>query len=183
MTSPVPAHPAIIVEQVFDGAWEAVRDVRLAALQDAPGAFGASSAREQMFREQHWRMRVRTSPTWLAWLGDRAAVGMVSTIQEPGSPLDDRHVAFLWVAPTARRCGVATRLIAAAAEAAAAQGARTLSLWVGGENVAARALFLRLAFRSTGERLARPIGRGAEERLVLDLGADRPGGSGIVELT
>ncbi len=150
--------------------WAAVRDVRLRALREDPDAFGSSLAREEMFRETHWRMRVRTTPTWLATDDDGTGRGMVSVLIEPGSPVDDRHVVALWVAPEVRRRGLGWSLLDTVRGHAVAEGARTVSLWVVDDNHAAADLYVRSGFTRTGERhaLQRDPDR-TEERYVLQL--------------
>lgn len=158
------------VRQVFENDWELVRDVRLRVLGEATDAPASVVAREQRFVEQHWRMRVRSSPTWLAYDEQAAVQGIVSTICEPGSPADDRHVVGLWVAPHARRRGLGWSLVDAAAAAARAEGARTLSVWVVDGDLPAGDLYVRAGFERTGERhaLARDPER-VEERWLRRL--------------
>lgn len=158
------------IVRVGEDQWRAVREVRLRALQDAPDSFGSSLGREQRFTEAHWRMRLRTTPTWLAVDDAGAPRGMVSLIQEPGSPVDDRHVVGLWVAPEVRRQGVAWTLLDAARDHAAAVGARTVSLWLLDGNTAAGDLYVRAGFRRTGVRQRLPRNADlVEERYELAL--------------
>lgn len=65
---------------------------------------------------------------------------------------DDMEVANVVVAPTARRQGVATRLIAAGVAAAGARAARRILLEVGVDNGAAAALYRRRGFVAIGRR-------------------------------
>lgn len=115
-------------------------------------------------------MRVRTVPTWLAAADDGEVLGLVSMLQEPGSPTDDRHVISLWVAPEARRRGVGWALLDAIRQAAIADGARTVSLWLVDGNNAAGDLYVRAGFTRTGERMKLPRDPDiTEERYVLKL--------------
>jgi ribosomal protein S18 acetylase RimI-like enzyme len=161
---------AVRIVRVAEDQWRAVRAVRLRALGDSPDSFGSTLGREQRFAEEHWRMRVRTTPTWLAVDEDGTAQGIVSLIQEPGSPDDDRHVIALWVAPDVRRHGIAWALLDAARDQAKADNARTLSLWVMDGNTAAGDLYVRAGFRRTGIRQRLPRNANlVEERYELTL--------------
>jgi len=158
------------IVRVAEDQWRAVRAVRLRALEDSPDDFGSTLGREQRFAEEHWRMRVRTTPTWLAVDDEGAPRGIVSLIQEPGSPEDDRHVISLWVAPEARRRGAAWALLDAARDQAKVDNARTLSLWVMDGNTAAGDLYVRAGFRRTGIRQRLPRSANlVEERYELTL--------------
>lgn len=156
------------IRRAHEDDWPSVRDVRLRALREDPAAFGSSLAREEMFGESHWRMRLRGAVTWLAVDDDGTPRGIVGMIQEPGSPATDRHVVQLWVAPESRRRGVAWALLDAVRAAASAEGATTVSLWVADDNHAAGDLYVRAGFERTNERHA-PTPSRVEERLVLRL--------------
>ncbi|HEY5518603.1 MAG TPA: GNAT family N-acetyltransferase [Cellulomonas sp.] len=163
----------IDIEVLGEDDWQVVRDVRLRALRDSPQVFGSTLAREEGFREQHWRMRLRSSPWWVARRAGptgSSAVGLASMISEPGSASDDRHVVGLWVDPGERRQGAGTALLAAVVAAARAEEARTVSLWVADDNDAAVRLYGRLGFSPTGERQPLPSSPGrAESRHELQL--------------
>lgn len=155
------------VRRVHEDEWQSVRDVRLRALREDPDVFGSSLAREEMFAETHWRMRLRGAATWVVD-DDGTPRGLVGMIQEPGSPTSDRHVVQLWVAPEVRRRGLGWALLDAVRGAARAEGAATVSLWVVDGNHAAGDLVVRAGFVRTGERHHSAPGR-SEERLVLHL--------------
>jgi ribosomal protein S18 acetylase RimI-like enzyme len=158
------------IQQAVENDWPLVRDVRLRALREDPGVFGASLPREERFLESHWRMRLRTSTTWIAVDDQGVGRGIVTMMQEPGSPVDDRHVISLWVAPESRRGGVGWLLLDAVRRAAAEQDARTVSLWLLDGNHAAGDLFVRAGFTRTGERQVVPRDPSqTEERYVLTL--------------
>lgn len=164
-------HPVNVqISLATEDDWARVRDIRLRALREDAFAFGSSLEREERFKEKHWRMRVRTVPTWLAAADDGEVLGLISMLQEPGSPTDDRHVVSLWVAPEARRRGVGWALLDAIRQAAIADGARTVSLWLVDGNNAAGDLYVRAGFTRTGERMKLPRDPDiTEERYVLKL--------------
>ncbi len=146
----------VLIRRAVEDDWTTVRDVRLRALRESPDAFGASLSREERFAESHWRMRVRTSPTWLALDDDGVPRGLVTLVQEPGSPEHDRHVVSLWVAPERRREGIGWELLDTVVRAGAHEAARTVSLWVVEDNASAVDLYVRAGFTRTGERQALP---------------------------
>lgn len=45
----------VSVRATGPGDWELVRDVRLAALRDAPDAFASTYQREAAYTEEQWR--------------------------------------------------------------------------------------------------------------------------------
>jgi len=67
---------------------------------------------------------------------------------------DEAEILTLAVAPAARRQGLGSALLMAAAERARVLGGRILFLEVGDANLAARALYARLGFRAVGARKA-----------------------------
>ena len=158
------------ITRAVEDDWPQVREARLRALREDAFAFGSSIQREERFKESHWRMRVRTTPTWLAFDDDGIVRGLVSMLQEPGSPVDDRHIVSLWVAPESRRQGIGWNLLDAAKRAARDEGARTMSLWLVDGNNAAGDLYVRSGFTRTGERMALPRDPDTtEERYVVTL--------------
>ncbi|NTW39310.1 MAG: GNAT family N-acetyltransferase [Cellulomonadaceae bacterium] len=158
------------IRRADEDDWALVQQVRLRSLREDGDVFGSSLAREEMFKESHWRMRLRSSPTWLAVTDGGATVGCVSMILEPGSPADDRHVVALWVAPEVRRRGVGWTLLDTVRRAAVHDEARTVSLWLEDSNHGAVDLAVRAGFTRTSERhaLTRDPSR-VEERYVLTL--------------
>ncbi|MBU4213405.1 MAG: GNAT family N-acetyltransferase [Actinobacteria bacterium] len=158
------------VRRVSEDEWPMVRVVRLRALTEGSPVSAAVLAREQRFTEQHWRSRIRTSATWVGFDEDQEPRGIVSMINEPGSPADDRHVVGLWVAQEVRRRGLGWALLDAVRAAAGLEGATTLSVWVADGDLAAGDLYVRAGFERTGERhlLARDPER-IEERWLRRL--------------
>lgn len=153
--------------------WTMVREVRLAALADAPEAFASTLARELVYPESLWRERIGTWPWFVAF---RAAepVGLVASIPEPSgeaepaTPAAERrlagepratarprlgwHLVSLWVNPEVRGAGVADLLVGAAVGQARAEAAARVTLWVAVGNARARAFYLRMGFAPTGRQ-------------------------------
>jgi ribosomal protein S18 acetylase RimI-like enzyme len=135
--------------------WELVRDVRLAALREAPYAFGSTYAREASFTQAQWRGRLGSdrSVTFLAELPDRGELaGLAGVYLEDGMA----DLVSMWVRPAARGSGAGQALVEAAADWAKARDHDTLYLWVTETNTAARRLYERCGFRPTGERQPLP---------------------------
>jgi GNAT superfamily N-acetyltransferase len=131
-----------------------LRDLRLAALQDAPGAFASSFARERSDPPARWRERV-DGCAWFAAEAHGAPVGLVAG--KPSSGLADRRdLISMWVHSAHRGSGVAPRLVRAVVEWAVADGAREVALWVADGNASAAGLYRRAGFRPTGVRQPLP---------------------------
>jgi len=138
------------VRRVEPDDWLVLRGVRLAALGEAPSAFGSSYAREVAFDESQWRHRIAAGSTFLAWKDDEP-VGLVTGIADEAAPADERHVVSMWVRLDARGTAVSTALIQTVREWARAQGATSLTLWVAVGNERARRFYEGYGFRPAGE--------------------------------
>jgi ribosomal protein S18 acetylase RimI-like enzyme len=148
--------------------WRTVKEIRLRALGHDPAAFGSTLAREQAYDDDLWHERTAAGRTFLA-RRDGAVVGLASFYVEPGRE-HERQLVGMWVAPEARRTGVAPALVRAVCAAAAAEGAARLTLFVAEGNEPARRLYERLGFRRTGEVQRLPSNPClGEERYVLAL--------------
>jgi ribosomal protein S18 acetylase RimI-like enzyme len=152
--------------------WSLWRELRLAALAEAPYAFCSTLAEWQGDgdREDRWRGRlsVPDAHDLVAFLGGRP-VGMCSGVPVDGD-VSTAELISLWVSPAARGHGVADGLIDAIARWAGARGARTLRLSVRPDNAKATALYLRHGFADTGEAgEALPDGSGRERVMAKPL--------------
>lgn len=134
--------------------WQAVRDIRLAALLDAPFAFGSTLERELAFDDHEWQRRVRDGNWFLAWFGQQP-VGVVAGIQETGQH-DERHLVAMWVIAEHRGTSVAAELVEAVCDWTRLQGANLVTLWVADGNPRARRFYDRLVFIATGRRQSLP---------------------------
>jgi GNAT superfamily N-acetyltransferase len=150
----------IMVREVRPDDWEMLRDVRLAALAEAPSAFGSTYAREAGFTEERWRGRIsERSVTFFALAGPADGTspgagepaGLAGVFVEDAAP----ELVSMWVRPGARGLGLGEALVEAALAWALGRGYPALSLWVTEGNGAARRLYERCGFRATGE--AQPL--------------------------
>lgn len=174
----------IELRRVTADDWATWRPVRLAALAEAPGAFGSTLADWQDAPEHRWRTRLSLPGALdlLAFDGDHP-VGTASGVPDPDDPVRVELIS-MWVDPVARGSGVAGALIEAIARWAAEQGAVDLLLSVVPGNDRARRVYERAGFTATddpgdllpdGRRetvMRRPL---AAERTLLayERGADR----------
>ncbi|WP_246157738.1 GNAT family N-acetyltransferase [Catellatospora sichuanensis] len=132
--------------------WQIWRELRLAALAEAPYAFGSRLADWQGDgdRSERWRGRLEIPGSYnIVALAEGRPVGMAS-----GVPTGDRGVVELismWVHPDARGRGVGDRLLAAVEQWARQLDADVLKLAVAQGNEAAAALYRRNGFHLTAE--------------------------------
>jgi ribosomal protein S18 acetylase RimI-like enzyme len=133
--------------------WAMWRELRIAALGEAPNAFNTRLADVQgdRDREKRWRARLELSGSHnlIAMLDGRPA-GMAS-----GVPTAEDGVAELismWVSPAARGHGVGDELIAGVERWARRSRAQVLRLCVMRENERAIALYRRNGFADTDEQ-------------------------------
>jgi ribosomal protein S18 acetylase RimI-like enzyme len=150
----------IVVHEITAGDWELMRDARLAALAEAPSAFGSSYAREVAFTEEQWRDRIsersviffaRAEPDDAASAG-KVPAGLAGVYVEDGAA----NLVSMWVRPTARGLGAGKALVEAAAAWAKANDFGALFLWVTESNTSARRLYEGCGFTPTGKRQPLP---------------------------
>ena len=156
----------VTVRALGEEDWSAYRQIRLAALTESPDAFVSTSALEEDFDEEFWRLRMRRSVRLLAER-DGSPVGVASVgdakpvIGDGDTEIDGlagEHVAEVFgmlVEPASRGSGVAWRLVEAAAAQAHHSGHTHLMLWVAVDNGRAVAFFSSYGFRPSDAR--RPV--------------------------
>ncbi len=142
--------------------WPACKRVRLAALEEAPYAFGSTLERELAFADRLWRQRLESASaaSFLAWLGTEPVGMAVGLADDPGDEFavpGAWQLVGMWADPRVRGLGVAGPLVEVVAAHARAQGAASLVLWVTEVNDRARSFYRRMGFTGTGMRqLVRP---------------------------
>ena len=158
----------IQVRRLSQQDWKTLRDVRLAALADAPYAFWATFQEESRFEQDQWRRFLGAAVWWTASRNDQV-VGVVAVLRR-GETRDEAELIAMWVAPDERRRGTAARMLQTACDWARAAGTQTLTLWVTEGNDRARRLYESWGFQPTGERADVPhTAATAEERMQLRL--------------
>ena len=143
------------IREIGADGWQAVRDIRLASLQDAPGAFASTYAREVTVAEADWLRRISGGGYFLAYAPELGGgpVGIVGGYEaEPGTI----ELISMWVSPAARGRGIGQALVEAVVGRARARGLSRVHLWVTESNHSARRLYERCGFQPTGERQPLP---------------------------
>ncbi len=129
--------------------WQTTRSLRLAALLDAPGAFGGSYEETSQRSEQEWREWPANGQAYAVWR-DSDPVGMACWVQKREDTTVG-HLIAMWVAPQARGSGAAGVLIDAIAQHARGQRNSFLELAVYKSNPAAQRAYLKCGFADLGQ--------------------------------
>ena len=130
--------------------WKLWRELRLAALTEAPYAFGSRLADWADAPEERWRERLGVPSAYqvIASL-DGTPVGMAGGFraEEP----EVTELVSMWIAPAGRGHGAGDALMTAIEDWARGIGARVLKLSVVDGNEPAHNLYLRSGFADTDE--------------------------------
>ena len=180
--SPDAAQSTVRIRPLQPAEWAEVREVRLTALAQSPGAFFATLEQEQAYDEQKWRQRLAETAYFGAWDDgpQPRLTGIVATFPEapadgedPAGPAACWHLVAMWVSPDRRGQGIADRLVEAVCDLARDRGAVRVALWVADANPRAQAFYRRLGFAPSGERGLLRAGDPAtgEARMTLGLRA------------
>lgn len=142
-----------MVRRLSPDEWQAFRAVRLAALKDAPYAFGSTWEHEKERSEEEWRQALTSRTRFVAVL-DGQIVGLAAGGES--GPHSVAALTSLWVDPGARGRGVGDELVTCVTAWAQAEGYNQLVLWVTEGNGHAEALYERSGFSRTGEVIEEP---------------------------
>ena len=165
------------IREIGAGDWRALRDIRLAALQDAPQAFASTYEREAAFAEADWLRWISRGDTFLAYAPEpgTAPVGIAGGYEgEPGTI----ELISMWISPGARGQGIGRALVEAVVGRARAKGMTRVHLWVAESNHSARLLYERCGFRPTGERQPLPSNPQLPE-IAMARSVDRLASAGV----
>lgn len=147
--------------------WREFRQVRLASLLDAPGAFGARHADWAEAPEERWRQRLADVPFTVVARSVEGPVGVVSGVESRVGSEEAVELISMWVAPSQRGTGLARRLIDRVVAWAAA-GGRATYLMVRDDNVGAIRAYARAGFVDLGVPDDWPEGALPERRMRHD---------------
>jgi len=126
----------------------------LAALKEAPYAFGSTWEGEKDRGDEEWREAVTSRMRFVAVFNDQV-VGMAA-----GGASNDTGTASLtslWVDPSTRGQGVGDQLVNAVLKWAKAEGFSQVLLWVTEGNSKAASLYERNGFTRTGDVITEPL--------------------------
>ncbi len=137
----------ISVRRLDPSEWEVLRDIRVEALVESPGAFLADAEIERVKPEAEWRSR--TARSVVAFRGERP-VGLAGWVSGDG----DEPVAELvgmWVRPTERGGAAAVELLRFVQRAVGVGDGARLELGVFPDNRRAVRFYERCGFEAVGE--------------------------------
>jgi ribosomal protein S18 acetylase RimI-like enzyme len=135
----------MLIRPTEEADWHTLKTIRLAALRDAPTAFGVSHQAASADSDDRWRQRASPSGLpefWLA-LDGATAVGLV------GAGVDQQgryNLIAMWVAPEQRGSQAARRLVDAVKARAVARGHARVVLDVSPDNGRAAGFYQREGF-------------------------------------
>lgn len=142
----------MIIRPTIEDDWATLKAIRLAALLDAPTAFGVSHQKAATQTEAQWRERAAAAtasrPKTAFWLAfDEAvsgdAIGMI------GAGVDGQghyNLIGMWVTPVQRGSGAARQLVEAVKARAVELGHRRIVLDVAPENARAARFYVNQGF-------------------------------------
>ena len=137
------------IRRISPDDWQLLKSARLAALLDAPYAFGSTYAEEEVMEESDWRERIEKFP-WCVAVEDGIGVGLIAIANFP--PKSHHEVISMWVAPDSRWTNVASDLVSTIISWAKAEGLQEITLSVAEGNDRARRFYEKLGFTVTGNR-------------------------------
>jgi ribosomal protein S18 acetylase RimI-like enzyme len=165
----------IEIRRIRSDEGEQLREVRLRALQDAPGAFSSTFDESRQRPAREWADRARTQSSShheATFVAEMPGNGYRFLGLARGAHLDGRpgsvELTSMWVDPGCRGAGLGDGLVQAVVDWARAGGARQVELWVVEDNDPAMALYRRGGFVTTSDRQPFPNRPDLEElRMAL----------------
>jgi GNAT superfamily N-acetyltransferase len=156
----------VLVRATTRGDWQAMREIRLQALRDAPDAFASNYAKETAFEPAEWHRRAARDGSFLAFLPGGELAGLAGGFEEEPAVVE---LVSMFVRPQARSHGVGEALVDAVTAWTRSRGAESVHLWVTETNKPAIRLYERCDFTATSERQPLP-----SNPALGELGMTRP---------
>lgn len=135
----------LAIRYTTEDDWQELKRTRLAALRDAPTAFGVTHASAAAYTDEAWRDRAagRGPARYILAFDGAESVGIVAHVAKAHRELE---LIAMWVAPTQRGTPTATRLIEEVKAYAIANGYRRVLLDVSPGNARASAFYQKQGF-------------------------------------
>lgn len=136
----------MLIRHTTEQDWPLLKELRLAALLDAPTAFGVTHASAAANTDDQWRDRAAgrgPASYLLAFDAEGAPSGMVGGVL---SAAQEYNLIAMWVRPGQRGSRAAAALVDAMLAHAVAQGHRRVVLDVAPENARASAFYRKRGF-------------------------------------
>lgn len=137
--------PLMIIRPTTESDWETLKAIRLAALLDAPTAFGVTHASAAAYTDAQWQERAsaRNGTEFLLAFDGDTATGMAARAV---SDKQECNLIGMWVQPAYRGTPVAAALVNTILARAVAQGHTRVVLDVSPENARAAAFYRKRGF-------------------------------------
>ncbi|PIF13305.1 GNAT family N-acetyltransferase [Janthinobacterium sp. 13] len=135
----------IVIRPTSAADWPALKSTRLAALLDAPTAFGASHASAAAFSDADWQQRAVSTPqrTFFLAFDAEQPIGLAAQVVAGNG---ECHLIAMWVHSEYRGLTVAQGLVEAVKRCAVRNGHARLVLDVAPENARAAAFYQKQGF-------------------------------------
>lgn len=135
----------IIIRDSTEEDWQELKRIRLAALRNAPTAFGVTHASAAAYEDQSWRDRAagRGAARFILAFDGAEAVGIVAHVPDAAG---DVNLIAMWVTPALRGTATATQLVEAVQAHASTQAPARVVLEVAPDNRRAVAFYQKLGF-------------------------------------
>jgi ribosomal protein S18 acetylase RimI-like enzyme len=143
------APPPFVVRRFEIGEAEALRRLRLLALQDAPEAFGMGYDQDAARPHESWCQWIATNPPFGVFVGDEPR-GLASFTRQMAANLSHRGtLGAMYVAPELRGTGAAAALVEALLHHARTE-VEQVHLSVNADNLRAARFYRRMGFIEYG---------------------------------
>jgi len=165
------ADPMMTVRGVRPDDASLLREVRIRALTDSPGAFGGTLEQEQANPQQHYqesaaRFAVSDVTTKFLLFSENRLMGTIGAFFQSGAD-DVVYLCAMWVDPMFRRRGAGRELVRVAITWGRKRGATVFKAWVSDENVIGRSFWQGAGFAPTSQTQPLPSNPAVSETLYV----------------